>query len=116
MSRYEPFTQAAYEQAFADGSPIYLFFYASWCPYCKAQEPINQAVFATNTFTRPVRGFRVNYNDSDTDADEKALARTFGVTYQHTGIFLDTDGKERKRVIGTQTEIQLREILNMIAP
>ena len=35
-----------------------------------------------------VIGFRVNYNDNDTDSFEKELARKFGVPYQHTKIFL----------------------------
>ena len=33
-------------------------------------------------------GFRVNYNDSDTDTNEEALAREFGVAYQHTKVFV----------------------------
>lgn len=42
--------------------------------------------------TDKVVGLRINYNDSETDTDEKALAKTFGVLYPHTKVFLK-DGK-----------------------
>ena len=35
-----------------------------------------------------VIGFRVNYNDSDTDENERNLAREFGITYQHTKVII----------------------------
>ena len=35
-----------------------------------------------------VIGFRVNYNDDQTDDDERVLAREFGVAYQHTKVFV----------------------------
>ena len=35
-------------------------------------------------------GFQVNYNDSETDEFEKALARKFGVAYQHTHVIIDS--------------------------
>jgi len=42
-----------------------------------------------------VIGFRVNYNDDFTDDDERALARKFGVAYQHTKVFV----KNNKRLL-----------------
>jgi len=38
--------------------------------------------------TDKVIGFRVNYNDNQTDNDEKNLAKQFGVAYQHTKVFV----------------------------
>lgn len=111
-ARYEPFTQAAYDQAVADGDPIFLYFYANWCPFCKEQDPRNQRVFAA--YGKTVRGFRVNYNDSDTDADEQALAGRFRVTYQHTGIYLRGGTEEVKRTIGTESDEALIANLEMI--
>lgn len=110
---YVPFSQAAYDQAVANGEPIFLFFYANWCPFCKEQEPRNQEVFAS--YGKFVRGFRVNYNDSDTDAAEKALAAKFKVTYQHTGIYLRNGKDEVKRTIGTESSDSLVANLNQIA-
>lgn len=36
--------------------------------------------------TDRVIGFRVNYNDNETDAAENSLASEFGVAYQHTKV------------------------------
>jgi thiol:disulfide interchange protein len=113
-SVYEPFTLAAFNDARAAGEPIYLFFYANWCPFCKEQEPRNQIVFRDFT-GGTVHGFRVDYNDPNTDADEKALAEQFRVSYQHTAVYLNADGKEVKRVLGKQTNEALANDLKIIA-
>lgn len=67
-----------------------LFFYASWCPTCI---PAN-ADFEKNASMLPsdVTVIRVNYNDPDTDSDEKALAAKYGITYQHTYVQIDNNG------------------------
>lgn len=94
------FVQSDYEQAKASGKLVVLYFYANWCPICKVE--VADALYpAFNELVREdVIGFRVNYNDSDTDADEKALARGFGVGYQHTKVFL----KEGKRILKSPEE------------
>lgn len=82
------FNRADYQQALASDKLVVLYFYATWCPTCKAE--VTDGLYpAFNALQNPnVVGFRVNYNDSDTDADEQALARQFGVGYQHTKVFL----------------------------
>ncbi len=81
------FVKADYEQALHSNKLVVLYFYANWCPICK--EEIKNIYPAFNELTtQNVIGFRVNFNDSDTDADEEALAREFGVPYQHTKVFL----------------------------
>ena len=81
---YEAFTQAAYDAATAEGKTTVLFFYANWCPLCKAED----AVFEEVALDAPenVAVFRVNYRDSDTEPAEEALARTHGVSSQHTKV------------------------------
>lgn len=81
-SPYIEFNKADYDKALAEGKIIFLDFYANWCPICRAEFPELYAGFDALT-TDKVVGFRVNYNDSDTDADEKALAKQFDITYQH---------------------------------
>jgi len=110
---YGHFTQAKYENAVAEGKPIILFFYANWCPYCKTQDPINEKFFAT--LGKPLKVFRVNFNDTDTDADEKKLASELGISYQHTFVALDKNGKEVKRIIGTQSPEQLAALVGSIS-
>lgn len=81
------FTRIDYDKAVASDRLIVLYFYASWCPLCKAEFPKMQSAFDALSSDRVV-GFRVNYNDGDTDSDEKNLAREFGIAYQHTKVFI----------------------------
>jgi thiol-disulfide isomerase/thioredoxin len=93
---YVPFTKAAYDKARGEGKVVFLEFYASWCPICAAQAPALEAAFS-ELKDPGVVAFRVNYKDSDTDADEVEMARLFGITYQHTHIILDSEGNVAKR-------------------
>ena len=81
------FTKADYDTALKTDKLIVLYFYANWCPICKAEFPVMQKVFSEMTADKVI-GFRVSYNDSETDADEIALAKQFGVGYQHTKVFV----------------------------
>lgn len=81
------FKKADYDAALKTNKLIVLYFYANWCPICKAEFPIMQTVF-NELVTDYVIGFRVNYNDDQTDDDEKNLAREFGVAYQHTKVLV----------------------------
>ncbi len=86
---YQPFSQAAYDQAKADGKTIFLEFYANWCPTCKAQDPALRSGLSKIESDNLV-AFQVNYKDSETDADEQALAQKFNITYQHTHVVTNT--------------------------
>lgn len=97
-SYYLSYTQEQLKAAKADQRPILLYFYASWCPICRAEEPGLKTTVEDSSLS--VAGFRVNYNDPETDADEKSLAQEYGVTYQHTTIILDRSGKESSRFTG----------------
>jgi len=86
------FNEADYIKAQSEGKIILLDFFANWCPVCRAEAPELHAGFDELSNANVV-GFRVNYNDSDTDDIENQLAKDFAVPYQYTKIILK-DGKE----------------------
>ena len=81
------FNQQDFAAAQQSDKIIVLYFYANWCPICRAEFPKMQAAFNELT-TDEVIGFRVNFNDNETDKDEEALARQHGVAYQHTKVIV----------------------------
>ena len=87
-----------------------LFFYANWCSTCRPAD----ANFRENESQIPqdVILFRVNYNDPDTDADERTLAQRHQITYQHTFVQIDSQGNPVTRWNGGA----LDELLNNLKP
>lgn len=106
-SRYVEYSKTTLAQA-ARGRRV-LYFYANWCPtYRPADANLreNEARIPENMIV-----VRVNYNDSDTDAEEKALAKQYGITYQHTFVQIDRQGKELTKWNGGQIEELLINII-----
>lgn len=89
-NRYIPYSKTVFEDA--SGKRRILYFYATWCPSCK----ITNEDFSARADKIPedVMIIRVNYNDPDTDQEEKALAKQYGISYQHTFVQVDLDGNE----------------------
>jgi thiol-disulfide isomerase/thioredoxin len=107
------YNQADYDAAVKTDKLIVLYFYANWCPLCKAEVPKLYAAFNQLT-TDQVIGFRVNYNDNETDPNEEALARTYGVPYQHTKVFVKAGTQVLKSPESWDTARYLSEIHSAI--
>lgn len=99
-SRYVEYSKTVLDQAVNNRRVLY--FYASWCPTCRSAD----ADFKANTSKIPkdLIVVRVNYNDPETDKEEKDLAEKYGITYQHTFVQIDSQGKEVTKWNGGQTD------------
>ncbi len=105
-SGYVQYSKKALDSA--SGGRRVLFFYASWCPTCKPAD----ASFTQNASKIPddMTLIRVNYNDPETDQEEKGLAKKYGITYQHTYVQIDSSGKEVTKWNGGQIDELLSKI------
>lgn len=104
-SKYVEYTKTNLESA---NDKKVLFFYASWCPTCRPAD----ANFKANISKIPdnVTLIRVNYNDPETDQEEKDLAKKYNVTYQHTFVQIDENGKEITKWNGGQIDELLTNV------
>ncbi|MEK7186023.1 MAG: thioredoxin domain-containing protein [Patescibacteria group bacterium] len=105
-ARYVEYSRVALEGA-VDNRRV-LFFYASWCPTCRPTD-VNLKE-NTNRIPEDVTVIRVNYNDPETDQEEKDLAQKYGITYQHTFVQIDAEGKEVVKWNGGQVNELLKNI------
>ena len=106
-SRYIEYSPGVIEKA--AGSRRVLFFYANWCPTCR---PAN-AGFIQNESDIPedVTVIRINYNDTDTSEEEKDLADTYDITYQHIFVQVDDEGNAIKMWSGGGLEELISKII-----
>lgn len=98
----EKYDRAKFEAALIAGETIFLDFYASWCPTCRANEPIVDAVFDGNI---DAVGFRVDYDN------ETELKKKYSVVSQSTYLIL-RNGEELDRYLGALTADKVSELLN----
>ncbi|NCS99450.1 thioredoxin family protein [Candidatus Parcubacteria bacterium] len=93
-SPFIEFNKEDYDHALASDKIIFLYFYAKWCPSCKAENR-DATIPAFDEYSgENIIGFRVNYNDRDTDDFEESLAENFGVLYQHTKVVIQGENIE----------------------
>lgn len=111
-SPYLEFNKADYEKALSSDKIVFLDFFANWCPVCRDEAPEIESGFNELT-TDQIVGFRVNFNDSETDEHEKALAKQFNIPYQHTKVILKK-GKEVARSNDSWTKEDFLKEINGI--
>jgi hypothetical protein len=92
---YTTYNEAIVTDALASGKKVALFFHAARCPNCIA---LNENI-ETNFTTIPEDTiiFKVDYDTSD------ALKETYGVTSQHTLVYIDKDMAQVNKLVGPTT-------------
>ncbi len=105
-SRYVEYSKASLDKA--GNNRRVLYFYASWCPTCKPADADLEA--NKDRIPNDVTVIRVNYNDPETDQEEKELAKKYGITYQHTFVQIDSQGNEVTKWNGGKTDELIAKI------
>ncbi len=90
-----PYSQAEFDKAAAQGRPALVAVHATWCPTCKAQQPIVGDLMGRPAY-KDVTTYLVDF-----DAD-KPLLRKYKVGMQSTLIAFK-GGKEVGRSVGDTT-------------
>lgn len=98
----KPYTAEALAQAQKADKPVALHFHADWCPTCKAQEKVLQALKA-----EPGLDLSVLVANYDT---EKALKQRFNIRGQSTFVVL-RGLQETGRVVGETSPAGIRNVL-----
>jgi thiol-disulfide isomerase/thioredoxin len=89
----EVFTNPSYKEYTADvakaelaaGKKVVIFFYADWCPECRAADEAFKK--KADSIPDTVTVLRVTYNA------DKELERKYGVLSRHTFVYIDKDEK-----------------------
>lgn len=105
-TKYVQYSESGYDEI--SNQKHVLFFYANWCPTCRPADTEFES--RIDEIPESIVLVRVNYNDPDTDAAEKALANQHGVTYQHTFVYLDESGEEIVRWNGGRMDQLLSKV------
>lgn len=103
-----PYSQKAFDQLAKDGKPVIVDVAATWCPTCKAQHPIVDALLQQPAY----RDVAVLTVDFDT---EKPVLRRFNVSAQSTLIAFK-GGKEAGRSVGDTTTAGIEGLFRKVAP
>ena len=98
------FSDAAFKSAMASGKPVLIEFHADWCPTCRAQEKVVNALVGQADYSN-VLVLRVLF-----DTDKEVLKR-FGVRQQST-LILFKNGEEVARAVGETSSDGIANLLN----
>jgi thiol-disulfide isomerase/thioredoxin len=94
VGRYIEYSKESFDKA-VNSKRVY-FFHAKWCPTCKIA---NEAfVRDMDKIPEDVILFKIDYDT------EKELKTQYGISYQHTFVFVDSEGKEIRKWNGGDIE------------
>lgn len=104
--KYATYSLALFDQAVAEKRV--LFFFAAWDPASKKID--TELTEKSSQIPEGVIVIKVNYNDTQTDAQEKELLKKYDITYQNTFVQIDANGN----VVSRWTAGNVEELLSTI--
>lgn len=102
MGRYVEYSKEAFDKV-VNNKRIY-FFHAKWCPTCKVAN--EEFVQDMDKIPNDVILFKTDYDT------EKELKTQYGITYQHTFVLVDNEGKEIRKWNGGDIEELISNTVN----
>ncbi len=87
VAKYQEYSSESF--AAAGGTRRVLFFHAAWCPTCKVAHA--DFVDAQSLIPEDVMVFKTDYDTED------ELKKKYAVTYQHTFVEVDAQGKQLQK-------------------
>lgn len=102
---FKPYSQEAFKKAQMDGATVVVDFHANWCPTCRKQEPLLNAIVNMPGYEKVV-GLKADYDK------EKDLKKSLGVTKQSTIVVFKGE-KEVARKTGVTSKDELKALIDM---
>ena len=102
----QPFNDAAFADAQKAGKPIFVAIHASWCPICKAQQPILAELTADARF-KDLAYFTIDFDS------QKDVVRRFRGRMQSTLIAFK-GATEQGRSVGDTNRESIAALLNKV--
>lgn len=96
----QSYDKAQFDRAMAQGKPVVVWFHASWCPTCRAQQPAVDRLVASSEM-KDVTVFVADFDK------ETALEKTLRVVQQSTFVVFRS-GREVARSTGETDEQAIR--------
>ncbi|CAE6852231.1 hypothetical protein R75461_07531 [Paraburkholderia nemoris] len=99
-----PFDQKAFDELAKNDEPVIISVRAPWCPICKVQVPVEDALMSTDAFKN------VTLMTVDFDS-QKPLLKEFNVSMQSAIVVYKGD-KELGRSVGDKNKASIEALMN----